>query len=180
MVEDWRAARRRGQAATMWAYSREATAELNARARALLQTAGELGDRQVVAPASLCSRRGERRCAPGDDVLCLHNRSRLPGDRSGRGVRNGAVAVVVDIECRGLDVCTADGRELRLPYDYVAEWVDHAYAMTAHRSQGRTLGEVDRGQADRRRGHAFVYGAASLGAEAALVAASRATDQTDL
>jgi conjugative relaxase-like TrwC/TraI family protein len=180
MVGDWWAARQGGQDASMWAYTLDGVAELNARARAHLVAAGHLGEREIVAPSSVRNQRGERCFAAGDEIVCLRNLRRFPDDPSGRGVRNGTLAVVVDVDGRGLAVHTADGRDLLLPYGYVADWVDHSYAMTVHKTQGRTLGEVDWGQDNRRQGHAFVYGAAGLAAEAALVAASRATDTTDL
>ena len=60
---------------------------------------------------------------------------------------------------------------------------DYGYAWTLHKGQGQTVGQTQRSEADevaRRRGRAFVFGAEGLSAEAALVAASRATDSTEL
>ena len=180
MVSDWWAAREGGEEASMWAYSREAVSELNARARAHLGATGALGDRELVVAASVERRLAPRRFAAGDEVVCLHNRKHLPRDPSGRGVRNGTLATVIDVGSDGLDVQTAGGRSVRLPRRYVKEWLDYSYAMTVHKTQGRTLGQVEGPEDQRRRGHAFVYGAAGLSGEAALVAASRATDVTEL
>jgi hypothetical protein len=72
---------------------------------------------------------------------------------------------------------------LRLPADYVKRSTDYGYAWTLHKGQGQTVGQAQRsdaGEVARRRGRAFVFGAEGLSAEAALVAASRATDSTEL
>ena len=72
---------------------------------------------------------------------------------------------------------------MRLPADYVKRSTDYGYAWTLHKGQGQTVGQAQRsdaGEVARRRGRAFVFGAEGLSAEAALVAASRATDSTEL
>ena len=123
----------------------------------------------------------------GDELCCLRNRTRLGGGRdpSGKGVRNGTRGIVqaIDPLSRELTLATSDGRMLRLPADYVKRSTDYGYAWTLHKGQGQTVGQAQRsdaGEVARRRGRAFVFGAEGLSAEAALVAASRATDSTEL
>src|SRR5205807_2418152 len=60
--------------------------------------------------------------------------------------------------------------------EYVRHAVDYGYATSLHKGQGRTVGDPTTG----RRGRALIYGASGLSAEAALVAASRATNSTQL
>jgi len=135
--------------------------------------------------------RARRPCAPclrvGDELCCLRNRARLGAGRdpSGKGVRNGTRGVVQAIDCQSREVtlATSDGRMLRLPAEYVRRSTDYGYAWTLHKGQGQTVGQAprsDAGEVARRRGRAFVFGAEGLSAEAALVAASRATDSTEL
>jgi hypothetical protein len=170
IVDRWSAATRAGVEVVMLARTRDATRLLNALARACLR-ADDLPGRELVAGADGHQRLGERAFAVGDQVVCLRNR-RLPGGP----VRNGTLATVVSVNEAGLVVRTAAGVELRLPRTYVEGFVDHGWAMTVHKTQGRTIGSPD----GRRAGLALVWGAESLAAEAALVAASRATDRTEL
>jgi hypothetical protein len=123
----------------------------------------------------------------GDELCCLRNRARLGAGRdpSGKGVRNGTRGVVQAIDCQSREVtlATSDGRSVRLPAEYVRRSTDYGYAWTLHKGQGQTVGQAQRSDADevaRRKGRAFVFGAEGLSAEAALVAASRATDSTEL
>jgi hypothetical protein len=100
-------------------------------------------------------------------------------------VRNGTRGIVQAIDCQSREVTlqTSDGRSVRLPAEYVKRSTDYGYAWTLHKGQGQTVGQAQRSDEDevaRRRGRAFVFGAEGLSAEAALVAASRATDSTEL
>src|SRR5207302_4137579 len=92
------------------------------------------------------------------------------------------VVVAVDPEKGELALRSSDGAVFQLPADYVVRHTDYAYAWTLHKGQGQTVGQAARTEMDgeRRRGRAFVYGAEGLSAEAALVAASRAVDSTEL
>lgn len=174
IVERWWEATEQGTEVAMLARAREATGLLNALARATMGDAGRLGADELCVGPDPRRDLGERAFAAGDQVMCLCNR-RLGATR----VRNGTLAVVESAHKTALVVCTSSGEALRLPRHYVAGFVDHGYAMTVHKSQGRTVGATG-GADDRRPGLALVWCAESMSAEAALVAASRATDATEL
>jgi hypothetical protein len=130
MVRDWDEARREGARVAMLALRRSDVDELNTRARTLLVTDG------VVDRAGLDA--GDRTFAPGDRVICLDNDRRL-------GVHNAMFATVltVDHETRELVVAPqGEDTTRRLPEDYVAEHLDHAYATTIHKAQGATYDRV--------------------------------------
>jgi conjugative relaxase-like TrwC/TraI family protein len=186
-VDRWWADRESGADAGLFAYSREATRILNALGRARMADAGRLSGPELVVGAVPSQDLAERAYSAGDEVVCLRNRRRLAGDPSGIGVRNGTRAVVLSAEPAddSLAVLTTDQRVLRLPGSYVRTHTDLGYALTVHRSQGKTLGQAARSSRTevalediRCRGVAHVYGADGLSAEAALVATSRATDAT--
>ena len=187
MVARWWAARAEGSDAALFAYSRDAACVLNRMARACLESSGGLyGDELFLgeySPGDLA----ERRYQAGDEICCLRNRPRLgtTRDPSGQGVRNGTRGVVDSVDPASGEICLIadDGRALRLPPQYVREFTDYGYAWTLHKGQGQTVGEAarsDAGATERRIGRAFIYGADALSAEAALTAASRATDSTEL
>jgi hypothetical protein len=130
MVQDWHAARSRGASVAMIALRRCDVDELNARARALLVDDG------VVDPTGIEA--GGRTFATGDRVVCLDNDRRL-------GVHNAMFATVVDVDHEvGELVVVPDGRDTRrrLPDDYIAEHLNHAYATTIHKAQGATYDRV--------------------------------------
>jgi hypothetical protein len=130
MVSDWDKARHEAGSVAMIALRRADVDELNARARALLVEDG------VVEPEGLDV--GERTFAVGDRVVCLDNDRRL-------SVHNAMFASVVDVDRdNGELVIAPDGEEStrRLPIDYLAEHLDHAYATTIHKAQGATYDRV--------------------------------------
>jgi hypothetical protein len=134
----------------MYALRRADVDDLNARARARLKAAGELGDE-----------RGEfagREFAVGDKVMCLRNDYRL-------GVRNGMVGTVASLD-QG-DVMLADGTQLPSSY-LLAGYLTHGYASTVHKAQGAT---VDR---------AYLLGSDQLYREAGYVGMSRGRLSNDL
>ena len=187
MVTRWWAARSDGEEAALFAYSRDAARVLNALARQRLADAGQLGGDELVVPEHGPTDLAPRSYRAGDEIVCLRNRARLGADRdpSGVGVRNGTRGVVrvVDQTAGEVTVEDTDGRRVVLPADYLVAHTDYGYAWTLHKGQGRTLGQSARAEVDpeqRRRGRAFIYGAEVLSAEAALVAASRATDSTEM
>ena len=183
-VEGWWASTTAGADAAMLAYRRAAVAELNARARARLAEAGRLTGPELVVGECPEARLAERRYQAGDQLVCLRNRRRIAGDSSGQGVRNGTRANVVSVDTASgsARVRTTDGREIDLPRAYLSRHTDYGFALTIHKSQGKTLGGAARlgGEDGRCRGEAHVYGADDLTAEAALVAASRAADASVL
>jgi hypothetical protein len=187
MVEGWWAARSVGDEAALYAYSREGARVLNRMARARAGEEGQLSGPELVVEAWGPGDLTDRSYRAGDEVCCLRNRARLGTGRDGTGtsVRNGTRGTVVAVDTLGggITLATRDGRELELPGEYVRRFTDYGYAWTLHKGQGQTVGQSALGveeAATRRRGCAFVLGAESLSAEAALVAASRATDSTEL
>jgi len=187
MVESWWAARKSGDDAVLYAYAREAARVLNRMARTRVEEEGFLSGTELVVAEWAQADLAERAYRIGDELCCLRNRTRLGAkrDASGRGVRNGTRGVVVAInQIDGeLTLAMNDARRVVLPEEYVRRFTDYGYAWTLHKGQGQTVGETNRGAGEgelRRHGRAFIFGAESLTAEAALVAASRATDSTEL
>jgi conjugative relaxase-like TrwC/TraI family protein len=150
LVADWSAA---AGDAVMIVRRRVDVAELNARARALLQAARMLGT-EVDTPAGAF--------AIGDHVVVKRNDRRL-------GVNNGERGRVVAIESkRGALVVQSRGRRLELDRRFLAETtaggdppLTHGYAVTGHVAQGLT---VD---------HALVLADEGIDREWAYVALSR-------
>ena len=96
---------------------------LNQAARELRRDHGLLGDERVY---------GHRELAVGDRVICRRNDALLDVDNGTRGT------------VRHLDedrvVIETDSHLIReLPAQYVAEHVEHAYALTGHGMQGATV-----------------------------------------
>jgi len=187
MVARWWDARGSGAQAALFSYSRDAAWVLNTMARACLESEGLLSGDELVVPEDSPLDLAERRYRSGDEVLCLRNSSRLgqARDASGAGVRNGTRGMVesVDVSSGELVLRREDSTTVRLPASYVRRHTDYSYAWTLHKGQGQTVGQVKSkagDEAQRSEGRAFVYGADTLSAEAALVAASRATDSTEL
>ena len=125
MVHDWHDARRRGEDVIMLALRRTDVADLNERARNLLQIEGIIGEDRLEAAG--------RAFAVGEAVIALRN------DR-GIGLLNGQRATIVEInsDARTIRVDAGDD-SCSVPAAYLdAGWIDHAYAMTAHKAQGLT------------------------------------------
>jgi len=186
MVSRWWQARRQGAEAALFSYSRDAAYVLNTMARSCLEADGRLSGGELVVEEHSPLDLAERRYRAGDEVMCLRNRGRLghARDPSGEGVRNGSHGVVESVDTGNGEIVllTEDRRSIRLPSDYVRRFTDYSYAWTLHKGQGQTVGQAVETDQSRPRtvGRAFVYGADALSAEAALVAASRATDSTEL
>jgi conjugative relaxase-like TrwC/TraI family protein len=144
LVNDW--ARADGDA-VMVAHRRADVADLNARARQLLQAEGRLAADQL--------ERSDGRCfAEGDRVIATRN------DRA-TALVNGRRAMIDAIDGATLRLRDDGGTTLQVG----ADDVDHAYAITAHRTQGAT---VDR---------AFVLGSENLYREWGYTALSRHRDE---
>jgi conjugative relaxase-like TrwC/TraI family protein len=136
---------------------RRDVAELNALARALMETHEQLGaDRLHLTTGEFAS---------GDRVVCLRNSAPL-------GVRNGTRGTIeaVDTDRRTLTLLTDRGDRTELGRAYLeAGHVRHGYALTGHSAQGVT---VDR---------AFVLGSGGQRLqEWGYVALSRAREETRL
>jgi hypothetical protein len=109
--------------AVMIARDNDTRATLNTSARELRRDQGQLGEQRVY---------GRRELAVGDRVICRRNDALLDVDNGTRGT------------VRQLDehrvVIETDSRLVReLPAQYVAEHVEHAYALTGHGMQGATV-----------------------------------------
>ncbi|HUY59132.1 MAG TPA: MobF family relaxase [Solirubrobacteraceae bacterium] len=109
--------------AVMIARDNDTRRTLNTAARELRRDQGQLGDQRVY---------GRRELAVGDRVICRRNDGLLDVDNGTRGT------------VRHLDehrvVIETDSRLVReLPANYVAEHVEHAYALTGHGMQGATV-----------------------------------------
>ncbi len=129
MVADWWSHRLAGDTAALLAVRRSDVDDLNGRARAYLQRAGDVSGPELVID--------ERPYQASDDIVCLRNDRRL-------GVCNGTRATIesVDPDARTLTV-RADNRRFALPASYLDDRnVAHGYATTIHKAQGATF---DRG-----------------------------------
>jgi Ti-type conjugative transfer relaxase TraA len=163
MIAGWDAARQEAPEARqiMLAYRRVDVRDLNERARAVRQAAGELGaDYQVQ------TERGGRDFAVGDRVYFLRN-------ERGLGVKNGTLGTVVEIA--GPAPGQGDRLTVRLDGGRVVGFdvkdyghIDHGYAATVHKSQGVT---VDR---------THVLATRHMDRHAAYVGLSRHREQVDL
>jgi conjugative relaxase-like TrwC/TraI family protein len=165
LVADWWAAMRKAeeQAPVMVAARRADVTDLNGRARALMAADGRLG------PQSLTV--GSKTFAVGDRIVTLKN------ERRRLGVLNGTRGTVtgVDLTAGALELCTDDGRSVRLPQWYLAgsrrrpgQRVDHGYAITGHKAQGMTTER------------AFVLGSEDLYKEWGYAAMSRGRQENRL
>jgi Ti-type conjugative transfer relaxase TraA len=163
MITGWDAARREHPQARqiMLAYRRDDVRDLNQRARAVRQAAGELG-----ADFAVATERGVRAFAVGERVYFLRN-------ERGLGVKNGTLATVERIEGHvpgqgdRLVVRLDDGPVIGFDVKDYAH-IDHGYAATVHKSQGVT---VDR---------THVLATSHMDRHAAYVGLSRHRERVDL
>jgi hypothetical protein len=122
-----------GRSSLMIAPDTATVAELNRRARVDRIAAGDVAEHGVNAPAG-------QMIGVGDHIVTRRNDRHLA---TGTGwVKNGDRWVVTATDHDGtMTVRRAGGHGvIVLPADYVAQHVELAYATTAHRSQGRTVG----------------------------------------
>lgn len=152
MVEGWWQSRERGEDAMMYALRRSDVDDLNMRARARLDGAGELGAERLVVAG--------RELAVGDRVMTLRNDRRL-------GTRNGTVATIAALDMAQAGATLSDGTQLSRSY-LEAGHLAYAHASTVHKAQGAT---VDR---------AFLLGSDQLYREAGYVGLSRARLSNEL
>jgi conjugative relaxase-like TrwC/TraI family protein len=123
----WEAARDDLPGSVMIALRRRDVAELNALARALMDSHGRLGRRRLTVAGT--------EFAAGDRIVCLRNDDAL-------GVKNGTRATVgaVDRRRRTLMVVTDRGARIVVAGRYLEDGhVRHAYALTGHAGQGVTV-----------------------------------------
>jgi conjugative relaxase-like TrwC/TraI family protein len=130
----WRADSRAGKATVLISDSNEAVALLNARARTELILEGRV---DAVREVSL---HDGNRVAVGDTVITRRNDRQLRSPRT--WVRNGDRWTVTGVGQNGsVDVCRHGhrwGSTVRLPADYVKDYLELGYAVTSHRAQGIT------------------------------------------
>jgi len=128
LADWWQATERHPQQeSVLVALHRSSVAELNANAHALMRDAGRLGDVEITV--------ADRSYAAGDRVVLLRNSGTLDVDNGDRGL-----ILSVDHERRSLSAALDAGREVRIPEWYLdAGWVDHGYALTAHKLQSTTV-----------------------------------------
>jgi len=127
MVDDWWAARARGEDTLMLASRRAPVDVLNRLARDRLRRDGKLGQEEVVA--------GGRAFAVGDAVLAGRNEYRL-------GLLNGTRGSVTAVDTRRgrVTIQTTEGRTVDVPSRYLsAGHLTHGYATTVHKAQGATV-----------------------------------------
>ncbi len=128
MVQAWAEDALAGKQAAMYAWRRDNVTELNQRARDVWREAGRLHSVDLEGP-------GGRRYASGDPIVTL-----APG-ADGRLVTSQRGEVVAVYRDYGyLIACMDDGEFVRLKDEELgADRLDHAYAVTVHRSQGATV-----------------------------------------
>jgi hypothetical protein len=137
---------------------REEVQALNDGVRQRLLAAGKLSPRAIMVdtPDRVVSYR------VGDQVLVTRN------DHS-RGLLNGTTAIVTHLDEHGLTLFSARGRQIQVDRAWLAEGrLDHGYAMTIHKAQGRTVHT------------ALLVGDATLSAQAGYVGLSRGTQVNHL
>jgi ATP-dependent exoDNAse (exonuclease V) alpha subunit len=131
---------------------------LNDQIRTGLRQQGVLGDRTLVCQTS----DGGREFRVGDQVLVTRN------DHP-RRLLNGTAGTVTQISRDGLRLRTRDDRQVEVDRDWLAAGqLDHGYAMTLHKAQGRTVHT------------ALLLADHTLGSEAGYVGLSRGTHTNHL
>ncbi|GAC1532169.1 MAG: hypothetical protein NVS3B12_09420 [Acidimicrobiales bacterium] len=127
-VTGWAADVAAGADTVLLAWRRADVAELNRRARDAYRSLGGFSGPEVEAP-------GAASYAAGDRVVFLG-----PGPSGAWVTSERATIIAVHPAAGSIDAVTAEGRRLRLDRDHTGpDQLAHAYAMTAHRTQGATV-----------------------------------------
>jgi len=128
MVKSWANDVAAGREALLVAYHRDSVEALNRAARNAWDKLGELSGPELMAP-------GGRRYRAGDRVMTL-----APGQGGAWVTSQRAVVTSVDLGTQTLVARTPEGAALRMGPDEIgSDKLAHAYAITAHRSQGATV-----------------------------------------
>jgi conjugative relaxase-like TrwC/TraI family protein len=128
MVKAWADDVAGGREALLVAYHRDNVEALNRAAREAWEGLGELSGPELTAP-------GGRSYRAGDRVITL-----APGRSGAWFTSQRAVVVSVEPGAKSLVARTPEGTTLHLgPEDVGSDKLAHAYAITAHRSQGSTV-----------------------------------------
>jgi len=125
MVEQWWQHRTAGDQALMMARRNADVDDLNRRARRYVHAAGELSGEPIVV--------NDRPFQVGDQVICTKN-------DYANGIRNGTTGTIthIDHQRAAVTLSTEDGTR-RLDDEYLAAGsIQHGYAVTVHKAQGRT------------------------------------------
>jgi conjugative relaxase-like TrwC/TraI family protein len=115
-----------GRGAVMIARDNLTRERLNHAARAALKHEGVLAESGV--------RIGGREYSPGDRVVARRN------DRA-KDLDNGSIGTVLAVDGQqfSMTLQTDAGQTCLLEHDYIADHIEHAYALTAHAAQGATV-----------------------------------------
>jgi len=132
VVDAWWGARCRSETAAMMAATNETVLALNQRAQ---QRRAEVGEIDLDGPSVAA---GPYDLVAGDVVATRRNERQLRTDRD-LMVKNRDQWEVLAIHRGGALTVSGSTGTVRLPPDYVAEWVELAYAQTSHANQGRTV-----------------------------------------
>jgi AAA domain len=128
MVKSWAADMVKGREALLVAYHRDSVEALNGAAREIWQKLRKLSGPELEAP-------GGRRYRAGDRVITL-----APGPGGAWVTSQRAVVTSADPGSQSLVALTREGTTLHMgPEDVGSDKLAHAYAITAHRSQGSTV-----------------------------------------
>ena len=128
MVKAWADDVAAGREALLVAYHRDSVEALNRAARQAWEKLGELSGPELTAP-------GRRSYRAGDRVITL-----APGPGGAWVTSQRAAVVSVESGANSLVTRTPEGTTLHLgPEDIGSDKLAHAYATTAHRSQGATV-----------------------------------------
>ena len=125
--------RESGQEAALFASTNEAVEQLNHDVQDWRQFKDELGPQ-------IPEDRIDQTLYIGDEIETRRNERDLTTDR-GHYVKNRDRWTITSYDQHGVTVEGSSGT-VTLPYDYVSEHVNLAYAQTAHASQGRTIDGV--------------------------------------
>ncbi len=127
LVDWWQAARSDTAGNVMIALRRRDVADLNALARAMMDSHGRLGAERLTIAG--------REFAAGDRVVCLRNNSTLNVNNGTRGTIE-----TVDPATRKVTIASDRGGRVELTERYLAAGnLRHAYALTGHSGQGITV-----------------------------------------
>jgi len=140
------------------ASTREQVRELNAEVRAKLLADGALSKDALTVDTD----DNQTSFRVGDQVLVTRNDHR-------RGLLNGTTATVTALDADGLTLAERSGRSVIVGRAWLeAGYLEHGYAMTLHKAQGRTVHT------------ALLVGDDGLSTQAAYVGLSRGTDANHL
>jgi conjugative relaxase-like TrwC/TraI family protein len=132
VIKAWADHRANGESVAMLAPGNDTVFRLNLLAQDRRLAAGELD------PASTWVTAGHYQVRVGDEIVTRHNERTLRTDRDAM-VRNRDRWTVTTITADGDLIACGPSGTVRLPQDYVLDYVELGYAQTSHAAQGRTV-----------------------------------------